>query len=164
MQIHAALGFIAQWPESERALSVEVQFRGVLQAQHDTMSFHPLLRVLPMWLENRMPVDVPVVEEAVRRHRLAPTLACLGHTGHRVSRQSFHQKPRSLVQARIAELELLEFRLGPGRRFGDQCVHSKSKSKRDPLKVYKRSATSLKVNAFFRAQCLGLRDVYNRMV
>ncbi|HEX7937210.1 MAG TPA: hypothetical protein VF573_29605, partial [Paraburkholderia sp.] len=46
---------------------------------------------------------------------------------------------------------------------GDQCVHSKSKSKRDPLKVYKRSATSLKVNAFFRARRLRLRDVYNRM-
>ncbi|HEX7935654.1 MAG TPA: response regulator transcription factor, partial [Paraburkholderia sp.] len=42
-------------------------------------------------------------------------------------------------------------------------VHSKSKSKRDPLKVYKRSATSLKVNAFFRARRLRLRDVYNRM-
>src|SRR5471032_1227878 len=127
------------------------------------MGLHALLRLLPMWLQNRMPFDLVVVEEAVRRHRLAPALACLGHAGHRVGRHSFHQKPRSLIQARIAELELFEFRLGPGRRFGDQCVHSKSKSKRDPLKVYKRSATSLKVNAFFRARRLGLPDVYNRM-
>ena len=110
-----------------------------------------------------MRFDLVVVEAAVRRHRLAPALACLGHAGHRVGRHSFHQKPRSLVQARIAELELFEFRLSPGRRFGDQCVHSKSKSKRDPLKAHKRSAMSLKVNALFRARRLVPRDVYNRM-
>jgi hypothetical protein len=70
---------------------------------------------------------------------------------------------RSLVQARIAKLQLLEFRLGPGCRLAHQCVHSKSESKRDPPKVYKRSAMSLKVNALFRARRLGHGDLYNAM-
>jgi hypothetical protein len=39
----------------------------------------------------------------------------------------------------------------------------KSESKREFAQVYKRSATALKVNMFFRARRLGLRDVYNRM-
>src|SRR6516164_6623710 len=39
----------------------------------------------------------------------------------------------------------------------------KSESKREFAQVYKRSATSLKVNVFFGARRFGLRDVYNRM-
>ena len=114
------------------------------------MRLHPLLRLLPVRLQNRMPLDFVVIEEAVRRYRFAPTVACLRHTGRRVSRHSFHQKPRSLVQARVAQVQLLEFRLRPGRRFGEQGVRSKAESKRETPTVYKRGSMSLKVNELSR--------------
>ncbi len=134
------------------------------------MGLHALLRLLPMRLQNRMPLDLVVVEEAVRRHRFAPAMACLRHTGRRVGRHSFHQKPRSLVQARVAQVQLLEFRLRPGCRFGNQGVRSKAESKRDPPTVYKRCSISLKVNRLFRdrnspvkiciTKCLKGREVW----
>lgn len=127
------------------------------------MVCHAFLRVLPMRLDSHMPVDILVFKEAVRRHRPAPTLICLGHTGHRVGRQSLHQKRRSLVQAGTAELELLEFRLGPRRRFGNQCIHSKGKSNRTSPKAYKHRSVSLKVSMFFRTRPSPVRDVYNAM-
>ncbi len=52
------------------------------------------------------PIHACVVEEAVRRHRLAPPVACLGHAGRGRRRYTLHQWPRSPVQARIAQIEL----------------------------------------------------------
>lgn len=49
----------------------------------------------------------------------------------------------------MAEPELLEFRLGLGRRFADQWVHPRSESKHDSPNVYKRPSISLEVNMFF---------------
>jgi len=114
------------------------------------MRLHPLLRLLPMRLQNRMPLDLLVIEEAVRRYRFAPTMTCLRHAGRRVGRHPFHQKPRSLVQARVAKVQLLEFRLCLGRRFRDQGVRSKAESKRQTPTAYKRGAMSLKVNDLSR--------------
>src|SRR5260370_41524555 len=105
-----------------------------------------------MRLQNRMPLNLLVSEEALRRYRLAPTVAGLRHAGRRVGRHSLHQKPRSLVQARIAQVQLLEFRLRPGRRFGDQGVRSKAESKRETPTVYKRCSMSLKVNELSRCR------------
>src|SRR5260370_3096505 len=105
-----------------------------------------------MRLQNRMPLNLLVSEEALRRYRLAPTVAGLRHAGGRVGRHSLHQKPRSLVQARIAQVQLLEFRLRPGRRFGDQGVRSKAESKRETPTVYKRCSMSLKVNELSRCR------------
>lgn len=114
------------------------------------MRLHSLLRLLPVRLQNRMPLNFLVIEEAICRYRFAPTLACLRHVGRRVGRHPFHQKPRSLVQARVAKVQLLEFHLRPARRFGDQGVRSKAESKRETPTVYKRCSMSLKVNELFR--------------
>ncbi len=81
------------------------------------MRLHPLLRLLPMRLQNRMSLDPLVIEEAVRRYRLAPALACLRHAGRRVGHHPFHQKPGSLVQVPRTKVQLLEFGLCTGRRF-----------------------------------------------
>ena len=51
----------------------------------------------------------------------------------------FHQKPRSLVQAGVAQVQLSDFRLRPGCRFGNQGVRSKAESKCDPPPVYSLS-------------------------
>lgn len=55
-------------------LHVSVRWRG----KHEDQPYHlgrghALLRLLPMRLQNRMPLDLVVVEEAVRRDCLAPT-------------------------------------------------------------------------------------------
>src|SRR5271168_663721 len=152
MQIQAALRFVSQRPQSLRLLTIEIELCGVLQAKNDRMGLHALLRLLPMRLQNRMPLDLVVVEEAVRRHRFAPAMTRLRHTGRRVGRHSFHQKPRSLVQARVAQVQLPELRLRPGCRFGDQGVRSKAESKRETPTVYKRCSMSLKVNELSRCR------------
>lgn len=83
--------------------------------------------------------------------RVAQRIGAL-HQRHRSASRSatYNQKPRSLVQARVAKVQLLEFRLCPGRRFGDQGVRSKAESKRETPTVYKRCCMSLKVNGLRR--------------
>jgi hypothetical protein len=163
MQIHAALRLVRERPKADGLPTVKIQFRGVLQAQHDRVRCHPLLGLPPVRLQYRAPVDFVVVEEAVRRDRLAPAPTGLRHVGRRLGCQSFHQGPRSLVQTRVAKVEVGEFGFRPAGRIQEQGVHAKSKSKRDLRQVYKRPPISLKVNKFFRAWRLADRDVYNAM-
>src|SRR5471032_405497 len=113
--------------------------------------------------EDGLPVHTGVVEEPIRRHRLAPPIACLRHAGRRFGCHSLHQYPRSSVQARIAQIEVLKFRLRPCCRSVCQLRHAKDESKRDFSRVYKGTSNSLNVNENFgdHAQADGL--VYNEV-
>lgn len=104
MQIHAALGFIRERPESFDLLAVEVQFGGVLKAQHDWVLRHAPLAAIHVWLQDRSPgqptlASAGLVEEAVSRQRLRPIPA-----GARYARR------RLLGKARVASLISLSFR------------------------------------------------------
>src|SRR5471032_1545245 len=116
-----------------------------------------------MRLEDRLPVDASVVEEPIRRHRLAPSIACLRHAGRRFGRHSLHQYPRSSVQARIAQIEVFKFLLRPCCRSVCQLRHAKDESKRDFGKVYKGSANSSKLNENFGGHARADGLVYNEV-
>ena len=106
---------------------------------------------MPIRFQDRAPVHAVIVEEAVRRHRLAPAIASLRHTHRRLHRQSLHQHPRALVQARITQIKLSEFQPSPVRRLVPQLRHAKArgKSKRDVETVSQDAAKSLKPNGIF---------------
>ncbi len=137
MQVHPALCLVRQRTKPCCLPTVEVQFRGVLQAQHHRVRCHAPFGLPPMRFQNRFPLNLVVVEEAVRRDRLAPVPACLWHAGRRLGCQSFHQCPRSLVQARVAKGEVCKFSFRPARGFQVQGVHAKIESKREAAPVYK---------------------------
>lgn len=139
MHVHAALGLVAQRPQLFGLLAVEVQFRRVFQTQDHGVSRHALLRLLPVRFHQRAPVDavVVVVEEAIRRYRLTSVPAGLRDARHRIGSKSFHHYSRSLVQARIVQVQLFKLRCCPVRRCGRQLVHPKDESKRENGQVYK---------------------------
>jgi hypothetical protein len=56
-------------------LAAEVQLRRVFQTQDDRTRHHSLLRLLPVRGHPIPPVEAPIVEEAMRRHGLAPAQA-----------------------------------------------------------------------------------------
>lgn len=86
----------------------------------------------------------------------------LRHASRRLGRPSFHQCPRSLIQARVAKIEVGEFRFRPASCVQGHGVHAKSERKRVPPKVYKRCAMSLKVNVIFRARGRGTEMCISR--
>ena len=108
--------------------AVEIQFRGVLQAQHDRLSGHSLPGLPPVRFQNRTLLDPVVVEEAVHRHRPAPAPTSLRHASRRPGHQSFHQCPRSPIQARVPKVEVSKFGFRPAQCFQGQGVHAKSES------------------------------------
>jgi len=163
VQVHAALCFIAQWPQTTRPLAIEIKLGRILQAQHHCVLAHPRLRPVPMRFQDRASVHAVIVEEAVRRHRLTPAVAGLRHTHRRLRRQSLHQHPRSLVQARVAQIELSKFLLRLRCRSVCQLRHAKDESKRDLAEVYKSQANSLNVNGNFAGPELVGRVVYNEV-
>lgn len=69
------------------------------------------------------------------------------HARRRFGRQSFHQCPRSIVQARVAKLEVGEFRFRPAGRTAKELTQ-----KAGVNAAYERSAMSVKVNTFVRAR------------
>ncbi len=100
MQIHAALGLVAQRAETTGALAVEVE--RCVSCKHNTTGC-ALIRdsgLLPMRLQISSQSTLALSKKTVRRHRLIIGIAGLGHTRRRLGRQSLHQYPRSLVQAR----------------------------------------------------------------
>lgn len=78
------LGFEAERSQTARLLSVETQLRRVLQAQHHRLLGHPQRRLLPVKLQNRVPVNTGLVKETTSA-RLAPALAGLRHLPDRVA-------------------------------------------------------------------------------
>ena len=98
------------------------------------MGCHALPGLPPVRLQNRGPLDLFVIEEAVRRYRPAPAPTRLRYASRRLGCQSFHQCPRSLVQARVAKVKVGKFGFRPAGCFQIQGVHAKSESKRDAPK------------------------------
>lgn len=90
-----------------------------------------------------------VVEEVIRRHRLTPAQAGLRNARHRIGRKSFHQYSRSLVQARITQVQLFKLRCCPVRPCGRQLIQPKGDSNRENGQVYKGRRNSLNVKGFF---------------
>lgn len=58
MQIHAALGLVAQ-----RSLALEVQLRGVLDVEHHVVGAHALHAAVPVRLQQRLPVAARIAQE-----------------------------------------------------------------------------------------------------
>ena len=67
-----------------------------------------LLAGLPVRLHHVVPADVLIRQEAVRRHRLAPVLACIGDARPGLVGQSLGQQHRPAVESRIAQIQGLE--------------------------------------------------------
>ena len=70
VQVHAALGFIAQRPQTLHLLAVVVQLRRVLQAQHHLVLGDALHTGLPVCVHDLLRCDRCVVQETVGRHCL----------------------------------------------------------------------------------------------
>lgn len=89
MKVHAPPGLVIQRTQATDVLTVEIQFRCVLDAQHDSMLAHTLPRALPMRLHDVVPLERRVLHETVGAHRL-PALApernvAVGFSANRVT-------------------------------------------------------------------------------
>jgi hypothetical protein len=58
--------------QGRRLPAIEIQFRGILQTQHDRVLRNALFGLPPMPPQNRSPLDLIVVDEVIRGYRLAP--------------------------------------------------------------------------------------------
>src|SRR5471032_1233182 len=163
MHVHAALRFVAEWPQTLRLLSIEVQFSRILQTQHDRLRRHPLRRLLPVRFQNGPPIHVRVVEEAVRRHRLAPPVACLGTLAVGVAailsisvlaRRFRRASPRSSCPNSVAvhAVDLLAI-----------CAVQKTRVNLKRPQFTRGAGKSLNVKDYFRASDAGYRLVYNEV-
>ena len=113
MQIQPALRLVAQRPQARHRLAVVVQLGGVLQAQHHCVLANAAHRRLAVGRHHVFTADLLVAQEAVRRRRFGPVLACPGNTGAGLLPQPLGQQHGPSVQTRIAQINRLEFLFRP---------------------------------------------------
>lgn len=113
MKVHAALRLVGQRPQSGDGLTVEIELGRVLDAQRHRLCRHALHRAGHMRIEQILPADVVVAQQAVRRLRLGPAPTRRRNARHRLRRQALGQQHRASVQASIAQVEGVEFVGGP---------------------------------------------------
>jgi hypothetical protein len=119
--------------------------------------------LLPVRLEHCFPLDFIVIEEAVRRNRLAPAVACLRYAYRRLCRQLLDQCPRSFVHARVAKVEVGKFSLRPAGSFQGHGSHEKNVSKRETANVCKLSALRHEDDTLFPTLRRACGNVYKSM-
>ena len=113
MQVHATLRLVGQWAQAVNALAIEIQFRGVLQTQHNGLCPNTGLGALPVRGKNVFPPKFVLSQKPIGRLRFSPATTGLRDAGHRVGRQLLSQQRCAFVQARIAKIDVLEFFCGP---------------------------------------------------
>ncbi len=74
------------------------------------MALHPLPRLLLMRRQNIAPIYRFIIQKPVGRHRLTPAMTGIGYARHWIGCKSFHQRPRSIVETCIAEIQPGKFR------------------------------------------------------
>jgi len=87
VNVHAALCFIRQRPQSSDLLPVKVQLGRVIQAQHHLACPHPLGRALPVRLHDVGPFQLVLREEPISRRRLSPAAARQRNARRPIARQ-----------------------------------------------------------------------------
>ena len=116
VQVHAALGFVAQRAQALDGLAIEIQRRRVVQAQHHGQSGHALYRTTPMRLDDLAPVTPRVVEHAVGRRRVAPAATRARNARRGLGRQLLRQLHQPLVEPLVAQLHRRKLLRSPAHR------------------------------------------------
>lgn len=109
MQVHAALGFKAERPKAGDRLAIEIQFRGVLNAQNGTVRGHARSQTLPLRLKNVLPAHVLLSQKAIGRLRFRPAAAGCRNTCRGLLGQLLRQQHRTLVQSFVTKIYRVEF-------------------------------------------------------
>ena len=99
MQIQAARRFIGERPQTRNPLTIEVQFRGVLQPQDNTMRGHPHLGACPVRREDAFPFAFVLRQKAIRHLAFRPAATRLRNACQGVCRKKLHKTNRPLDQA-----------------------------------------------------------------
>ena len=114
MHVQPVLPQIAQRPQTFNPwLGSEIQLGRVLNAQHHPMRPHPLDATVPVRRQHRLPIDVLVRQQPIRRLCLRPTPARHRNARPGLRTQPFchpHQPP---VQPGIAQVRSRQFRCRP---------------------------------------------------
>ena len=104
VQIHAALGLVAQRAQALDGLAVEVQLGGVMQAQHHRQPAHALHDAPTVRLDDLAPIATLVVEQAVSRRRVAPAAARRRNARRRLGCQLLDQLDQAAVEPLVSKL------------------------------------------------------------
>lgn len=134
VQVHAAPDFGVQRTQATDLLTVEVQFRRFLDAQHHRMLAHSLLCALPVRPQNAAPLERRVLHETVGSHRLRPPVARMRNARRRLLGQSRQQRLRAsrLATPRFAPSSSLCGHPSDARAI---CPHRKLRVNADSLSI-----------------------------
>ncbi|CAE6875758.1 hypothetical protein R75465_08596 [Paraburkholderia aspalathi] len=143
VNIHAALRLIRQRSQPGNRLAVEIQFDGVLNAQHHLAGPHPLSRALPVRRQNIGPLQLVLRQKTIGCRRLGPATAGVWNARRRTLCQLLRQQYRPPVQAFVTEIETSEFRCRPACRCPFHLSPIRNdRSKRQAPKIYKPNVTT----------------------
>ena len=102
VQVHAALGLVAQRAQALNRLPIEVQLGRVVQAQHHRQPRHSPHCAAPVRFDDLTPVAALVVEHAVGRRRIAPASTGRRDARRGLGRQFLGQLDQSVVQPLVS--------------------------------------------------------------
>jgi hypothetical protein len=108
---------VVQGPETRRLLAVEIEFGGVLDAQHHRMGAHALLRARPVRRQDVAPIHVRIAKKAVGRDGFAPAIARRRDGRFGIRRKSFHEYLCPLVETTVSKVESGKLVIGPPLRY-----------------------------------------------